>query len=565
MLAGLIIFTGYLIIYNIFQISVIKDIKLYGLLKTIGTTSKQIKRIILLQAIILSIIGIPIGLSIGFLLGKGLLPMIMGISNYSDPKANVSMNPKIFIGASIFSLVTVFISTLKPGKVAGKVSPVEAVRYSDGSEQIRKKTKNSTDGGKLWKMALSNLGRNKKRTIITIISMTLSLVLLNSVFTISSGLDMDKFVSKFVDTDFLIGHANYFNMNKFRKEEDELSESFISKIKEHEGFEAGGRIYYNINVGYSSIYRENPDEVSYHGHPLNRAIDGHPMLDLYGMEDFPLSRLDIVEGTLDIEKLKSGKYIIEGVHEDDYGNILWDTSHYEIGDTVHITVDGKKYEYEVMGKARIKTSSISTRSFDEFPMYLPEEEYLKVVTQPVVMTYAFNVRDDKEATMEDLIQQYTEKAEPLMNYESKQTYVNNFKDFQNILITVGSILSLIIGLIGILNFINSMFTSIWARRQEFAMLQSIGMTGKQLNKMLCFEGLYYAGYTVIFSFILGILFSISIIGGIVSELWFFSYKFIIMPLLITYPIMIPLSIIVPFIAYHGFSKGSIVERLREIE
>ncbi|MBU5675099.1 ABC transporter permease [Alkaliphilus sp. MSJ-5] len=565
MLLVLIIFTGYLIIYNIFQISVIKDIKLYGLLKTIGTTSKQIKRIISRQAIILSIIGIPIGLCIGFLIGRALLPMIMGISNYSGPRADVSFNPIIFIGASIFALVTVFISTRKPGKIAGRVSPVEAVRYSGGSEQIRKKMKHSTDGGKLWRMALSNLGRNKKRTIIAIISMTLSLVLLNSVFTISSGFDMDKFVSKFVDTDFLIGHANYFNMNHFRFPEDELSESFISAVEDQEGFEVGGRIYYNIYVGDCSVYRENPDEPSYLGYPVNKAINGQPMLDLYGMEDFPLSRLDIVEGQLDIEKLKSGKYIIEGVHEGDHGNILWDTSHYQIGDTVEITVDGKKHEYEVMAKTRIKQYTISNRSFDEFAMYLPTEEYLKIVTEPVVMTYAFNVSDDKEANMESFIKGYTEQVEPLMDYESKQVYVNNFNDFQNMLITVGGILSFIIGLIGILNFINSMFTSILARRQEFAMLQSIGMTGKQLNRMLCFEGLYYAAYTIIFSFTLGTVFSVGIIEGIVGQLWFFSYQFVIMPLLITYPILITLSLIVPYVAYHGISKQSIVERLREIE
>ncbi|KUO49811.1 MAG: ABC transporter permease [Desulfitibacter sp. BRH_c19] len=565
MLVVLIIFTGYLIIYNIFQISVIKDIKLFGLLKTIGTTSKQIKSIISQQAIILSIIGIPIGLFIGFFLGKALLPLTMGITSYGGNNAVVSVNPIIFIGASIFALVTVFISTHKPSKIAGKVSPVEAVRYSGGSEQIRKKTKCSTDGGKLWKMALSNLGRNKKRTIIAIISMTLSLVLLNSVFTVSNGFDMDKFVSKFVETDFLIGHANYFNMNHFRSQEDELSESFISNVEKQEGFQAGGRIYYNIDVGDCSIYREKPNELSYFGHPLNKARDGQPSLDLYGMEDFPLSRLDIVEGKWDIEKLKSGRYIIEGVHEGDHGDILWDTSHYEIGNTMEITVDGEKYEYEVMAKVRIKTYSMSTRRFDEFAMYLPEEEYLKIVSKPIVMTYAFNVEDDKEADMESFIKQYTKKVEPLMNYESKKTYVDGFKDLQNILITVGGILSFIIGLIGILNFINSMFTSIWGRRQEFAMLQSIGMTGKQLNRMLCFEGLYYAVNTIILSLVLGIMFSVVIIGGVISELWFFSYKFILTPLLITYPIMIVLSLIVPYVAYRSIRKGSIVERLREIE
>ena len=565
MVALLIIFTGYLIIYNIFQISVIKDIKLYGLLKTIGTTSKQIKRIITNQALILSVIGIPIGLFIGFLTGRELLPIIMKTANYSGVKPEVSLNPIIFAGSSIFALITVFISTRKPGKIAAKVSPVEAVRYSGNSEERGKKIKLSTDGGRLWKMANSNLGRNKKRTTIVVISMTLSLVLLNSVFTISNGFDINKFISKFVDTDFLIGHANYFNMNRFRLPSDEVSKSFISAVEGQEGFEAGGRIYYNINLGQCSIYRDDPNEIGHMGRPVNKAMNGQPILDLYGMEEFNLSRLDIVEGKVDIEKLKSGKYIIEGVHEDDYGNIYWDTSHYKIGDIIKITVDGKNHEYEVMAKARIKSYTMSNRSFDEFAMYLPKDEYLKIVTEPIVMTYAFNVKDHKERDMESFIQQYTDKIEPLMHYESKQVYVNDFKGLQNMFITVGGVLSFIIGLIGILNFVNSMVTSIWARRQEFAMLQSIGMTGSQLNRMLCLEGLYYALYTMVFSFILGTIFSIFIIGRIVGKLWFFSYRFVILPLLITYPMLIIISLVIPYAAYRGVNKQSIVERLREIE
>ena len=199
------------------------------------------------------------------------------------------------------------------------------------------------------------------------------------------------------------------------------------------------------------------------------------------------------------------------------------SSEYNIGDTVRINVDGEDYEYEVMAKTRIKTSTMTNRTYGNFTMYLPEEEYLKIVTTPHVMSYAFNVQDDNEGKIERYIKQYTEKIDPLMNYESKETYVSTFKDFRNMLIIVGGILCFIIGLIGILNFINSMFTSIWTRKREFAMLQSIGMTSKQLNHMLCFEGLYYAIYTIVLSLILGIAFSKAVIGGIVSKLWFFSY------------------------------------------
>ena len=106
--------TGYLIIYNIFQISVIQDIQSYGQLKTLGTTRRQIKKIINKQAILLSAVGIPIGLIIGFLIGRALVPALMNGTTYtSEAGVVVTVNPLIFIGSAIFAFVTVYISVRK--------------------------------------------------------------------------------------------------------------------------------------------------------------------------------------------------------------------------------------------------------------------------------------------------------------------------------------------------------------------------------------------------------------------------------------------------------------------
>jgi putative ABC transport system permease protein len=130
---------------------------------------------------------------------------------------------------------------------------------------------------------------------------------------------------------------------------------------------------------------------------------------------------------------------------------------------------------------------------------------------------------------------------------------------------IGGTLSLIIGLIGILNFVNAILTSILTRRQEFAMLQSIGMTKKQLRGMLIYEGLYYVLGTALFSILLGIIFSISIVKPLSSMMWFLSYHFIIWPLLALLPLLLLLGIIIPVAVYSMNDKQSIVERLRESE
>lgn len=191
-----------------------------------------------------------------------------------------------------------------------------------------------------------------------------------------------------------------------------------------------------------------------------------------------------MEGELDLDKLATGKYIIEGLPADDHDNVQWDVDRYKIGEKVQITVDGQMYEYEVLAKAKTDYYTNTNRRGSSFTMYLPADEFTKIVERPIVMTYAFNVEKNYEQAMDTFLKSYTKDTEPLMNYDSKLTLLDSFKGLQSMLINVGGMLCLIIGLIGILNFINSMLTSLLSRRQEFAIMQSIGMTDKQLRKMV---------------------------------------------------------------------------------
>lgn len=574
----LIVFTGYLIIYNIFQISVKNDIRFYGMLKTIGTTGKQIRGMIRRQALLLSAVGIPVGLIAGYLIGKLLVPVVISATN-ADANAGitVSLNPLIFVGSALFVLITVLISTGKPGRIAAGVSPIEAMRFEDGDVSM-KKNKKSTDGGKIYRMALSNLGRNKRRTVLSIISMSLSLILLNTMFTLSQGFDMDKYLSRFVDTDFLIGNANYFNeLKKFKSTDDQLSESFINAVMAQPGFEEGGRLYYDVDTEHASIDYKNftpssdsggKEATDGHGNTIKLAQDGKPMLGLYGLEDLPLSDMEILEGEKDksvlMEKLKTGKYIVEGIYADNYGNAdMKKLSHYSIGDTITIHVDGKSHTYELLAKAKQNYRTSSNRIWDDFGFYLPASEYLKIVEKPVLMTYAFNVANGKESDMEQFIKTYTEQKEPAMDYESKQTVAGEFNGYRSTVLMVGGVLSFITGLIGIINFINSILASIIARRREFAVLQSVGMTGKQLRRMLRMEGSYYSIGAILLSLLAGTVCSVYIVKSLIGSLWFFSYHFILWPLLAMCPILILIALTIPVASYRSMVQQSIVERLRK--
>jgi len=181
------------------------------------------------------------------------------------------------------------------------------------------------------------------------------------------------------------------------------------------------------------------------------------------------------------------------------------------------------------------------------------------------MSYAFNVAADQEAAMERFLQSYTDSMEPLMNYSSKFTSLQEFSGMQRTVVMIGGVLSFIIGVIGILNFVNAILTSILTRRKEFAMLKSIGMTRKQLRRLLMFEGFYYTLGTCALSLIFSAIFSLLIVKSFCGLLWFFSYHFILWPLLIVLPFLFMLGMMIPLVSYAMTDKQSIVERLREAE
>ncbi|GAA0122345.1 MAG: FtsX-like permease family protein [Clostridium argentinense] len=135
----------------------------------------------------------------------------------------------------------------------------------------------------------------------------------------------------------------------------------------------------------------------------------------------------------------------------------------------------------------------------------------------------------------------------------------------NTISTIGFTLSSIIAIIGILNFANTTITGIIARRQEFAMLEAVGMTKKQLKKMITFEGLYYGLITIFISSTLGSIIVNFLINLLGESFGIESYKFDIIPLILSALIVGVISLVIPRLSYKSISKSTVIERLREIE
>ncbi len=603
----LIILTGYLIIYNIFQISVSGDIRFYGLLKTIGTTGKQLRRMIRREALLLSALGIPIGLVLGYLTGAVLAPVVM--STLSMKKTYFTMSPWIFVGAAVFSLVTVLLSCAKPGRIAAKVSPVEAVRYTD-AKVGKKQQKNGKSGGKIGKMAMANLGRNKKKTVLVVSSLTLAVVLLQATYMFANGFDMDKYLRTWVVSDFIVGDAGYFQTGSgFELSEDTaVQEEVIQAIGDAGEITEGGRIY-----GKSGSAMEFITEEQYRkewGSWMSREeIDSmlqwedwdekgnvSDRVQLYGMEDYPLSQLEVFDGDLS-DIFDPDKNAIAAVYlQDDYGNPEEDSQWAKVGDTVSVryvdeweyrddktgeiipeekidnyegayTSTAAKYrdvEYQVVACVTMK-NAMSYRYFGSYEFVLNADVFQRDSHTGDVMTYLFNTTEESNDAMEDFLKNYTENINPLLDYESKQSYVEQFNGFRNMFLLLGGALSFVIGVVGVLNFFNAVLTSIFSRKREFAMLQSIGMTGAQLKQMLMCEGLFYAFFAIVLSLLLSLAMGPVIANVVGSMFWFFTYRFTILPVLIMVPVFVMLGIVLPLLSYKKVSRQTIVERLRESE
>lgn len=583
----LIMLTGYLIIYNIFQISVIRDIRYYGLLKTIGTTSRQVKKILQRQALKLGVMGIPLGLVFGFLVGKEIVPKFIELSAYIGNDVEVSGNPLIFVGATAFTFLTVWISAGKPARIAAKVSPVEAVRYTENGK-TGKKQKKSTDGGKIWKMAYSNLGRSKKRTVLVLLSLSLAVILLNSVFTVTHSFDIDKYLKKFVSSDFLIGNAKYFGTEFYRGgseetvQEEKLSESFIEVCEALDGFQEGGRLYGSMGAvqlkkdSWTPPQNIPTDENGNPGRYMNGKFSPFDewndsyLTSFYGMDDFFYKEIEVWKGETDPEvikeKLKTGKYLLCAVQTDDQDVVEEEFAVHQPGDKITLIYgDGQEREFEVLSLIKENYYGMTNRLSASFCYYVASDVFKEMASDQYLMTYSFNAEDEKEAEIAAYLESYTTTVEPMMHYESKQYWLDQFSGLTGLFVMVGGILSLVVGLIGILNFINSILTSIVTRQREFAMLESIGMTKKQLSKMLTLEGLYYAIATIGFSLVFGCLFSVTVLKALAGGIWFMQYHFIIWPMLIVFPVLLVLGIVVPKAAMKFTKNESVVERLRRTE
>ena len=597
----LFMFCGYLLIYNVFEIAVTNDIRQYGLLRTVGTTSQQIKRLVNRQALYLFLIGTPLGLFFGTLLGRSILPVALQIFavDFSGGNIEVGTLPYLGIiaGAILFSGLTVYISTRKSVKKASRVSPIEAIRYVE-QDAVSIKRKKTASGAVIPRMAKANLQRNKRRTVFIVISLTLSIVLLNSVFIVSGSFDEDTYIAKQTRSDFMVyspgiqaAFGNDFGHNST------VPEKAVEEIKEQPGVTNEVYLYRNTfeddhiscDWGTSYVVDNTYKEQRMVPEHLNLGVDqtgtdsavltadNHPLGNVFGFSENFFDRLDIIEGETDLSSLKdklwNGNNVILMGEYNDHGNFgganAADYRGLSVGDTIQFYENGiLTEEFNIIAKAAATHSDVTmtggganiAQIIEGPKIFMAENKFKEIYETPTLYGFLFDVEEQYQQEMETYLAQDTDVA-----YTSIQTMKATVSSVKNVVLLIGGVIGAVFALVGLINFINLVMTNIITRRHEFATMQSIGMTNRQLRKMMISESFSYVLLAGIVGTLAAGVLGMTLVRAFVEispSSIMMTFQMTLLPALVMLVLFLVLAFIVPVVALRFLNNRSVVERLR---
>ena len=593
LLVFFIIGSGYLLIYNVLYISISRDTRFYGLIKTLGTTEKQIKTLVKRQAVTFACIGIPIGVILAGVLSFGIVPVLLENafdSGKSIMDAEMFFHPSIFILSILFSALTVWISCNAPAKVAGKISPIEALRYQNFAS-TKTKSRNSTNGGKLHVMAYHNVFRDKKRAILVFMSLFMGITMILGVNGIIGSMNVENFIDKYMDYNFEYTDVQFEQPEQPNQEVPQFDEQFVEQIRQVEGVEhvdvqktvwAGIDFEETVLGDFMKIryedsrYKSEGQSYQEMVADLKEYADAGDYgcyittLDEKALEEYNAEHPDT---PIDVEAFKRGETAISGM-DTEYnapntalvGKTVSLTADSSDGKATDFLIDGSFYfgDYEnnlSEGIGRRKDIHIVPEI-----IYVSEAGMERLTKTPIISAIGVDMKDMNQIERIDselqALNNTLTKTE--WNYKSPLGMMDEFNQMFYSMNLLGNGAAVLLIVIGLINFINVMLTGVVARKNEFAVMESIGTSKKQIQKILTLEGSIYALVTTALIMTLGNAFLLLVADAVphMADYAKFEYPFALVICLIFAIFIICLS--VPAIVYRAVSKETVIERLHDL-
>jgi len=553
---GIIVFTSVFCIKNSFDISITEKIKQYGMLRSVGATKRQIKRNVFYEATILGLIGIPLGVLLGYLASY----ILIIISNYylSDMiqagfKLEFAFSIIAVLIAIILGIVTIYFSAFRSAKRASKVSPIDSIRNSANIKINPKKIKSpkiiKSIFGMGGEISFKNLKRNKKKYRTTVISIVVSVF----VFIALSGfmgLAFQEVENEIKVSDFNISlSANITNENSYNK--------FIETVKldniEDYTLLRSSELFF-IGTHYSNEYldllnikqREQDEEY------ITVFAIGEEQYKKY-IKSLGLNYDDIKDKAILLDK----EYVVRYDDNNKKVTKYIDIYDFQKGDIVDstITSTNKKVNIEIGVVTEKMPFGLKNRTARY--IIVSDEMFDNIAESKGLDIYYKSSNANK---LQDDIDNYLKGEE----YYSINNKDENVKQMSNLFTLVGIFLYgfiIVISLIGITNIFNTITTNMELRKQEFAMLKSVGMTTKEFNRMIRLESLFMGVKSLFFGIPIGIALSY-IIYHFLSEESGIPYKLPIVAIIISIAVVFILISLIMKYSMSKINKQNTIETIR---
>ena len=493
----IVVLAGIITIYSVYYVSMNQRVREFGKLKAIGATKRQLRQIVLREGMGVALFAIPIGLLIGTVAVKVVL--LQFVEHAKDSNVLITEAYKvvakgevqlyywwIYLLAIAVTLCTVYLSLMKPMRMAAKVSEIEAMRYQGGSKR-QKSSRKGYQFLNIGRLTKRNLAENKKKSTITIVSMAVTGIFVMMVATVLSCANpMESAKSSIV--------GQY-----------EISPIVESGNKEHPEYEwAEGQKNNPLNEGLKQQIEELDGvervdvftALKVSGGPFEEKI-GTEFINGVPEEYAEELKKGITEGNVTYEELKSGdKVILDRALLHWYPDI-------KVGDKLKLNIhDGDNTFQKEIEVAAIGEYGTGLTNYNCLIMAKEGAEKLTINNS----SSYFQVIADKDydEALEASLQAIVDGSGRLQ----MRTWKNEYDTWENaIQMTRGACYAFIIILaaISIMNLINTMINSVHVRKKELGMMQAIGMSDRQLMKMLQLEGIFYTVGTLIISIGVGSL------------------------------------------------------------
>jgi len=556
LIVAFLVFTGYLLIYNVLYISVAREVRFYGLLKTIGTTPRQIRKIVRDQILRLCVTGIPVGAALSALLSLWVIPgIISGISSIPTGTV-VSFSPLIYIGSAIFALLTALLGASKPAKMAASVSPVEAQKYT-GTE-VKRNAFRSSAHGKPFKMAIRNIFRERKRALIVLLSLFLGLTTFIAITTLVTSMDTDNYVASYVPNDFMLTNNTTFMINGENPPKQKFSDDFLETIRSIPGFASH---QYDSKAMLCLTYA---DEFDAHLQAMMRGDNGVSEETLESLKEHFTCVSIGVDGT-ELAKLKQD-FDIEAFERGDY--LLFATDDPSLYEGIKSVELRSWPEEEVLASVPVGgfvPFFFHSNSYSIAPTIIMSNAFMEKLLGGVIRSQLYiDVDEGSDVQYLEALKQLTE-GDYEMSRTSKLEAREELRDTKMMLYILGGGIALVLGLIGVLNFVNVMSVGVIVRKREFATMESIGMTPKQIRSMLLYEGAGYASISLVLVLFIGNLVTYGVFKLFQQSATYAVFTYPFVPVVLIVVLILSICVVTPLTAYRSVRKMTIVERLREAE